>query len=79
MRLISSVASEIVHFPRSSRETHSWIPYRSGAWARNMRMSSRKAEGAPAREWKKEQRGALPRLEGLSLCEVGWALKSQLC
>ena len=38
---------------------------------------SRKAR---ARDQNKEQRGgALPQLESLSLCRVGWALKSHLC
>ena len=47
--------------------------------ARNMRRSSRKAERARAREQNMEQLGGpLPRLESLSLCEVGWALKSHL-
>ena len=34
---------------------------------------------AEAKSEEEQHGGALPRLEGFSLCEVGWALKSHIC
>ena len=56
----------IVQLPRSSGATHSWIPYRSRTWFGAHRPKYEVAE-------------FLPRRGDLSLCGVGWALKSQLC
>ena len=74
MKSSTSAAPEIVQLPRSSGATHSWIPYRSGAWlqARRPRQEDVFSESEKsAREQKSNSAEPLP-LEGLSPCKVGW-------
>ena len=83
MRSITSAESDIVQHPQSSGATHSWAPDTELDLVRSASpetLSGGKPKKLVGASRKKEQRrGALPRLEGPSLCKMGWALKSHLC